>query len=89
MLGAWALTEPDAGSDAGSLRTRATPEAGGWTLDGTKSFTTHAGVAGLTVVMAVTNPDKERRGISAFVVERDTPGMSAGRKENKLGCAPV
>ena len=85
MLGAWALTEPDAGSDAGSLRTRATPEAGGWTLDGTKSFTTHAGVAGLTVVMAVTNPDKERRGISAFVVERDTPGMSAGRKENKLG----
>ena len=85
MLGAWALTEPDAGSDAGSLRTRATPEAGGWTLDGTKSFTTHAGVAGLTVVMAVTNPDKERRGISAFVVERDTPGMSAGRKKNKLG----
>ena len=85
FLGAWALTEPDAGSDAGSLRTRARRAGGGWVLDGVKTFTTHAGLAGLTVVMAVTDPDAGRRGISAFVVERGAPGLSAGRKEDKLG----
>ena len=85
FLGAWALTEPDAGSDAGSLRARARRDESGWVLDGTKTFTTHAGLAGLTVVMAVTDPAARRRGISAFVVERGAPGLSAGRKENKLG----
>ena len=85
FLGAWALTEAGAGSDAGSLRTRARPDGGGWVLDGAKTFTTHAGLAGLTVVMAVTDPAARRHGISAFVVERGAPGLSAGRKENKLG----
>ena len=85
FLGAWALTEPDAGSDAGNLRTRARLDGDGWVLDGTKTFTTHAGLAGLTVVMAVTDPSAGRHGISAFVVERGAPGLSAGRKENKLG----
>ena len=85
FLGAWALTEPDAGSDAGNLRTRARLVGDGWVLDGTKTFTTHAGLAGLTVVMAVTDPSAGRHGISAFVVERGAPGLSAGRKENKLG----
>ena len=85
FLGAWALTEPDAGSDAGSLRTRARRDGDGWILDGTKTFTTHAGLAGVTVVMAVTDPAARRHGISAFVVERGAPGLSAGRKENKLG----
>ena len=85
FLGAWALTEPDAGSDAGSLRTRARRDGGGWVLDGAKTFTTHAGLAGVTVVMAVTDPSAGRRGISAFAVERGAPGLSAGRKENKLG----
>ena len=85
FLGAWALTEPDAGSDAGNLRTRARLDGDGWVLDGTKTFTTHAGLAGLTVVMAVTDPPAGRHGISAFVVERGAPGSSAGRKENKLG----
>ena len=85
FLGAWALTEPGAGSDAGNLRTRARPDGDGWVLDGTKTFTTHAGLAGLTVVMAVTEPAEGRHGISAFVVERDAPGLSVGRKENKLG----
>ena len=85
FLGAWALTEPDAGSDAGNLRTRARLDGDGWVLDGTKTFTTHAGLAGLTVVMAVTDPSARRHGISAFVVERGAPGLSAGRKENKLG----
>ena len=85
FLGAWALTEPDAGSDAGSLRTRARADGDDWILDGTKTFTTHAGAAGLTVVMAVTDPAARRHGISAFVVERGMPGLSAGRKESKLG----
>ena len=85
FLGAWALTEPDAGSDAGSLRTRARRDGDGWILDGTKTFTTHAGLAGVTVVMAVTDPAARRHGISAFVVERGAPGLSTGRKENKLG----
>ena len=85
FLGAWALTEPDAGSDAGNLRTRARPDGDDWVLDGTKTFTTHAGLAGLTVVMAVTDPSARRHGISAFVVERGASGLSAGRKENKLG----
>ncbi|MCY4119860.1 MAG: acyl-CoA dehydrogenase family protein [Acidobacteria bacterium] len=85
FLGAWALTEPDAGSDAGNLRTRARRDGEDWLLDGTKTFTTHAGLAGLTVVMAVTDPAEGRHGISAFVVERDAPGLSVGRKENKLG----
>ena len=85
MLGAWALTEPEAGSDAANLRTRATRDGEAWILNGTKSFTTHAGIAGLTVVMAVTAPEKGRRGVSAFVVEQGAPGMSVGPKENKLG----
>ncbi len=84
-LGAWALTEPDAGSDAGAIRTTAVRVAGGWRLDGAKVFVTHGGVAGFTVVMAVTDPTRGRHGISAFIVERDAAGMTVGRKENKLG----
>ena len=84
-LGAWALMEPTSGSDAGAMRTRATRDGDHWVLNGTKTFTTHASLAGVTVVMAVTDPDKDHRGISAFVIERGTHGMTAGRKENKLG----
>jgi alkylation response protein AidB-like acyl-CoA dehydrogenase len=84
-LGGWALTEPQAGSDAGSTRTAATPVAGGWRLNGTKTFTTHGTLAGTLVVMAVTDPARGHHGISAFVLERSTPGLAAGRKENKLG----
>ena len=84
-LGAWALTESDAGSDAGAIRTTAVHVAGGWRLDGAKVFVTHGGVAGFTVVMAVTDPARGRHGISAFIVERDAAGMTVGRKENKLG----
>jgi alkylation response protein AidB-like acyl-CoA dehydrogenase len=84
-LGGWALTEPQAGSDAGSTRTAATPVAGGWRLNGTKTFTTHGTLAGTLVVMAVTDPAQGHHGISAFVLERSTPGLAAGRKENKLG----
>jgi alkylation response protein AidB-like acyl-CoA dehydrogenase len=85
VLGAWGLTEPTAGSDAAGTRTIAVREGDGWILNGAKSFITHGGVGGIMVVMAVTDRAKGNRGISAFVVERGTPGMSAGRKENKLG----
>jgi alkylation response protein AidB-like acyl-CoA dehydrogenase len=85
MLGAWGLTEADSGSDAGAMRTTARPDAGGWLLNGTKQFITHGRIAGLLVVMAVTDPRQGNRGISAFVVERGTKGLRSGRHEDKLG----
>lgn len=85
MLGAWALTEPTAGSDAGGMRTAATRSQDGWVLNGSKTFITHASLAGVAVVMAVTDRDRQHHGISAFIVERGTPGVTIGKKENKLG----
>lgn len=85
VIGAWALTEPQAGSDAGSLRTTAVLEGDRWVLNGAKTFTTHGTVAGIYVVMAVTDPAKRGKGISAFIVEKGTPGFRHGKKENKLG----
>ncbi len=85
QIGAWGLTEPLAGSDAGGTRTRAVRCDGGWVLNGAKTFTTHGRVGHVMVAMAVTDPHGGRRGISAFVVERGTPGFRPGRKENKLG----
>ncbi len=84
-LGCWALTEPGAGSDAGNLRLRATRQGNHWVLDGTKAFITNGNRADVCVVMASTNPEKGHHGISAFVVEKGTPGFRAGKKENKLG----
>jgi alkylation response protein AidB-like acyl-CoA dehydrogenase len=84
-VGAWGLTEATAGSDAGGTQTRAAREADGWVLNGSKAFTTHGRVGDVMVAMAVTDRSAGRRGISAFIIERGTPGMSAGRKENKLG----
>ncbi len=85
VLGAWGLTEASAGSDAAGMRTVATRTSDGWTLNGSKSFITHGKIGGVMVVVAVTDRAKGHRGISAFVVEHGTPGMSAGKKENKLG----
>jgi alkylation response protein AidB-like acyl-CoA dehydrogenase len=85
MLGAWCLTEPGAGSDAASLQTRAVRRGTDWVLNGSKVFVTQGSVAGVYVVMARTNPQAGRRGISAFIVERDAPGRRAGKKEDKLG----
>ena len=79
------MTEPTAGSDAGGTQTRAVRDAGGWVIDGAKTFTTHGRVGHVMVAMAVTDRERGRHGISAFIVERGTPGMSPGRKENKLG----
>jgi alkylation response protein AidB-like acyl-CoA dehydrogenase len=85
QIGAWALTESTSGSDAAGMRTTATREGTCWVLNGSKAFTTHGRVADVVVVMAVTDRSAGSRGISAFVVERGTPGMSAGKKEDKLG----
>jgi alkylation response protein AidB-like acyl-CoA dehydrogenase len=84
-LGAWALTEPEAGSDAAGTRTVATRDGDNWVLDGTKTFITHGASADVMVVMASTDRSRGAKGISAFVVERGTKGFSAGRKEDKLG----
>jgi alkylation response protein AidB-like acyl-CoA dehydrogenase len=87
-LGCWSLTEPEAGSDAGGTRTRAERRDDGWLLNGTKTFTTNGSYADVCVAMAVTNPSLGHHGISAFLVERGTPGFRSGRKERKLGmCA--
>jgi alkylation response protein AidB-like acyl-CoA dehydrogenase len=85
VLGAWGLTEAGAGSDAAGMRTTAVRDGDGWRIDGAKSFITHGRIGGVMVVIAVTDRAKGHRGISAFVVEHGTPGMSAGKKENKLG----
>jgi alkylation response protein AidB-like acyl-CoA dehydrogenase len=85
MLGAWALTEAGSGSDAAAMRTTARRDGDGWILSGTKQFITHGRTAGLLVVIAVTDPERRTRGMSAFAVERGAPGLRAGRKENKLG----
>jgi alkylation response protein AidB-like acyl-CoA dehydrogenase len=85
MLGAWGLTEAGAGSDAAAMRTSARREGSEWIIDGTKQFTTHGRIGGVMVAMAVTDASRRSHGISAFVIERGTPGFSAGKKENKLG----
>jgi alkylation response protein AidB-like acyl-CoA dehydrogenase len=84
-LGAWGLTEPGSGSDAAAMKTRAVPEGGGYVLNGSKAFITNAGVAEVAVVMAVTDPARGNKGISAFVLEKGIPGFSAGRPYRKLG----
>ena len=84
-LGAWGLTEAGAGSDAAGMRTTATRRGGEWVLNGAKSFITHGRIGGVMVVIAVTDRTLGHRGISAFIVEHGTPGMTAGKKENKLG----
>ncbi len=82
---AFALTEADAGSDAGNIKTRAIKDGDHYVLNGTKQFITNGGEAGIYVVIALTNPEKGARGASAFIVEKGTPGFSFGKKENKLG----
>jgi len=85
-IGAWSLTEPTAGSDAGGTKTKAVPTpGGGWILNGSKTFTTHGSVGDLTIVFAVTDPGRDKKGISAFAIEKGTPGFRAGKKENKMG----
>jgi hypothetical protein len=84
-IGAWALTEPTAGSDAARIRVAAARDGDGWVINGTKTFITHGSIGDVVVVMAVTDKSRAHRGISAFIVEHGTPGLAAGRKEHKLG----
>ena len=84
-IGAWGLTEPGAGSDAAGQKTTAVQDGDEWVLNGTKNFITHASVGDIAVVIAVTDRSLEHNGVSAFIVEKGTPGFSAGKKENKLG----
>ncbi len=84
-LSAWALTEPSSGSDAAAMQTTAKRTPHGWVLEGTKNFCTNAPMAGTFVIMAVTDPSKGNKGISAFIVERGNPGLQVGKIEDKLG----
>ncbi|HVO96465.1 MAG TPA: acyl-CoA dehydrogenase family protein [Bryobacteraceae bacterium] len=90
-IGCWSLTEPEAGSDAGGTRTNALLDGEAWVLNGGKTFTTNAQVADVCVAMAVTDRSASSHGISAFILEKGTPGFKVGKKENKLGmrCSPT
>ena len=85
IAGAFALSEPQAGSDPAAMTTRATQKGAGWMLDGAKQWITSGDVAGVMVVWAKTDPSGGARGITAFLVEQGTPGVHAGRHESKLG----
>ena len=84
-LAAFALTEATAGSDVSAIRTTASREQGGYLLNGTKQFITNGGEADLYTIIALTSPERGIRGASAFLVEKDTPGFTFGKKEKKLG----
>ncbi|GAK34539.1 acyl-CoA dehydrogenase [Iodidimonas nitroreducens] len=84
-IGAFCLTEPQAGSDAGALKTKALRTQTGWVLNGTKQFITSGSIAKVAIIFAVTDPDAGKRGISAFLVPTNTPGFIVSRIEDKLG----
>jgi len=84
-IGAWALTEPGSGSDSAGLRTMAVKDGDDWVLNGTKNFITNATYADIAVVLAITDRNDQKRGITAFAIEMDRPGIRPGKKENKLG----
>src|SRR5882762_5012831 len=84
-IGAWGLTEPSSGSDAGSARMTAMRAKGGWVLNGTKTFITNGHYADVVVILAITDRAANNHGLSAFVVEKGAEGFRPGKKENKLG----
>jgi len=84
-LGAWALTEPNTGSDAANMKTTAIQQGEGWLLNGTKNWITHGISGDIAVVIALTGPARTSGNSTAFIVERGTPGFAGGKKENKLG----
>ncbi|WP_431029050.1 acyl-CoA dehydrogenase [Lysinibacillus sp. LZ02] len=84
-IGAYGLTEPSSGSDAGGMKTYAVKDGDDYVLNGSKIFITNGGVADIYVVFAVTDPESKNKGTSAFIVEADFPGFSVGKKESKLG----
>jgi len=84
-IGAWGLTEPGSGSDAAGMRTNAVKDGNDWILNGTKNFITNASHADISVVIAVTDRNDQKRGMTAFAIEMDRKGIHPGKKENKLG----
>ncbi|MFC4713110.1 acyl-CoA dehydrogenase [Planococcus dechangensis] len=84
-VGAYGLTEPAAGSDAGSMKTTAKEDGDHYVLNGSKIFITNGGIADIYIVFAVTDPNSKHKGTTAFIVEKDFPGFSVGKKERKLG----
>ncbi|MBD7984667.1 acyl-CoA dehydrogenase [Sporosarcina sp. Sa2YVA2] len=84
-IGAYGLTEPGSGSDAGGMRTTAKLDGDDYVLNGSKIFITNGGIADIYIVFAVTDPESKHKGTSAFIVEADFPGFSVGKKEKKLG----
>lgn len=84
-IGAYGLTEPGSGSDAGGMKTTAKRDGDHYILNGSKIFITNGGIADIYVVFALTDPESKQRGSSAFIVESDAPGFSVGKKESKLG----
>jgi len=85
LLGAWCLTEPGSGSDASGMKTTAVRDGDQWVINGSKIFITQASVGGIYVVLAVTDKSQGTKGISAFIIERDNPGLKIGPKLHKLG----
>ncbi len=85
IYASYAITEPGAGSDAAGIQCRARKVGDDWVLDGQKCFITNASLASWYVIFATTNPEQRHRAIMAFVVDRDTPGLSIGKKEDKMG----
>jgi len=85
FIGAWGLTEPNTGSDAGNMKTVAEKDGSDWVINGSKNFITHGNSGDVAVVIARTGEVGDSHGMTAFVVERGTPGFTGGRKENKLG----
>src|SRR5687768_11394616 len=84
-IGAWGLTEPNTGSDAGNMKTTAVRDGNNWVLNGTKNWITHGKSGDVAVVICRTGEPRAKNNATAFIVERGTPGFSAGKKENKLG----
>jgi alkylation response protein AidB-like acyl-CoA dehydrogenase len=84
-IGAWGLTEPAAGSDAAGTKTTAVLKGNEWVLNGTKQFITNGTIGDIAIIMASTTKEKRAKGISAFIVEKGTPGFRSGKKEDKLG----
>jgi len=84
-IGAWGLTEPNTGSDAGNMKTTAVPDSDYWILNGTKSWITHGKTGDVAVIICRTGEPRTKDNCTAFIIEKGTPGFSAGKKENKLG----
>ena len=85
FLGAWGLTEPNTGSDAGNMKTTAVKDGNNWSINGTKSWITHGKSGDVAVVVCRTGEPRAKNNSTAFIVDRNTPGFNAGKKENKLG----